>query len=154
MAGHSYTDRMILKSENCQYPFSSWSIQQADNNEDWATFTSGQNSDLYDVQFIDRETGYAVGKNGIMLKTIAGGTYWTERNSNTTLDINTIYLQNETQGFLGGNASYLRKLEDNTNQFSTRFWYDVIGAMLKIKTLARNDARSKLQFFRNPKRFL
>ncbi len=123
-------DGMILKSQDCLIPFASWSIQQADNNEDWATFTSGQNSDLHDVQFVDRETGYVVGKNGLILKTITGGNYWTSRISNTTTSINTIHLQNETQGFIGGDDSYLVRMDDNTDQFSTRFWYDALGRLV------------------------
>ena len=136
---------MILKSEDCLDPFNAWTVQQADNNEDWAGFTSGQNSDLNDVWFVDRETGYAVGNNGLILKTISGSDYWTARVSNTTNAINTIHLQNPTQGFLGGNDAYLHRLNDGTDRFSTRFWYDRLGRLV-----ASQNAK---QFAMSPHRY-
>lgn len=63
----------------------------------WTPHTSGTTQDLWAVQFIDANNGYAAGNAGTVLKTTNGGTTWTAVSINTTdpvrsisfIDINT-----------------------------------------------------------------
>ena len=45
-------------------------------NAQWVVQNSGVNVNLYDVKFANRYTGWAVGENGVVLKTTNGGTNW------------------------------------------------------------------------------
>ncbi len=57
-----------LHTSNC---FSQWMLQQ-----------SGVTSPLEDIEFIDRNTGWACGNSGVVLKTTNGGTNWTTQITN------------------------------------------------------------------------
>ena len=43
----------------------------------WIQQTSGVTSPLYDIEFINKNTGWSCGEGGIILKTTNGGTNWT-----------------------------------------------------------------------------
>lgn len=50
---------------------------------DWIAQTSGTIVDLNDVSFADAKHGWAVGEEGLILRTDDGGTTWTTQNSGT-----------------------------------------------------------------------
>ncbi len=136
----------LLKTEDCDAPLTNWFKLVADNGQRWDIFNTGQHYDLYDIKFLDRETGYAVGENHIILKTIDGGTRWTQRDATGPGNLYTMHLKDaNVTAFLGGNNSWLSKLEDGTDRFSTRFWYDRLGRLV--------SSQNARQFARNPQRY-
>ncbi len=42
----------------------------------WIQQNSGTNQNLYDIEFINEKTGWAVGDAGVIIKTTNGGTNW------------------------------------------------------------------------------
>jgi photosystem II stability/assembly factor-like uncharacterized protein len=53
----------------------------------WETLSSGVTESLNSVCFIDSNTGYTVGNQGTILKTIDGGTTWNIQSSKTDLEL-------------------------------------------------------------------
>ncbi|HEY5533426.1 MAG TPA: hypothetical protein VIL99_00590 [Ignavibacteria bacterium] len=49
--------------------------------------TSGINSSLYSVHFVNNNLGFAVGDSGIILKTIDGGTNWSVKSVGSFLSL-------------------------------------------------------------------
>ncbi|MEZ4820949.1 MAG: YCF48-related protein [Ignavibacteria bacterium] len=45
-------------------------------NAQWISQNSGTNQNLYDIEFINDKTGWAVGDAGVVIKTTNGGTNW------------------------------------------------------------------------------
>lgn len=67
------------------------------------------NKDLNAVYFPNPNIGYAVGEDGMILKTVDGSTVWNTQVSHTTEDINTVYFIRETIGFTAGNSGAAQK---------------------------------------------
>jgi len=42
----------------------------------WIAQNSGTNQNLYDIEFLNEKTGWAVGDAGVVIKTTNGGTNW------------------------------------------------------------------------------
>ncbi len=109
--------------------------------------------------FHDDLTGYLVGNNGTVLRSEnfafnpATGVYtagsWTSKaandglnnhTTNSNLNITSIAFSDRYSGFIGGDynnsvqtnatADYARRLNDESNNFSTRFWYDKLGRIV------------------------
>jgi len=57
-----------------------------------------------DLFFINSKTGFVVGYNGKIYKTIDSGSSWQEQNSGTTLHLFSVYFINENVGFVSGEA--------------------------------------------------
>ncbi|MGQ0829849.1 MAG: YCF48-related protein, partial [Bacteroidota bacterium] len=107
-----------------------------------------------DVFFHDDRNGYVAGTGGVLLKcsltsnifTLGANTVtWNIRpltgvngvTAPTQVDITTIDFSSRYNGFIGGlfntgiaKANYARLLNDESNIFSTRFWYDRLGRMV------------------------
>gem|GEM_PF-917266 len=62
---------------------------------------------LGDVQFLDTQTGYAVGKYGYIIKTIDGGSNWVAQNPPDTLDLNSVHFTDASAGWAVGRAGYI-----------------------------------------------
>ena len=90
----------------------------------WTPLTSGVNFSLNDLHFIDGQTGYVVGSNGTILKTVDGGMNWIGQNSGTNQPLNAVYFCNPDTGWVVGGSSQalLLKTEDggaNWNSIAT-----------------------------------
>ncbi len=74
--------------------------------DDWEITKSQHNLNigLKDMFFIDAETGFIVGHNGKILKTIDSGNSWQEQNSGTTLSLYSVYFLNKNIGFVSGRS--------------------------------------------------
>jgi len=59
---------------------------------------------LASVYFIDSNTGYVVGGNSTILKTINGGTNWSTQTCDTKIDLNTVCFIGNTGYAVGNNA--------------------------------------------------
>ena len=77
----------------------------------WAVLTSGTTVDLRGVWFTDNITGYAVGSNGTILKTV-DGVSWSPLTSNTTENLMSVYFVSNNIGFACGNNRIILKTTD------------------------------------------
>ncbi|MEI7812471.1 MAG: YCF48-related protein [Ignavibacteria bacterium] len=76
----------------------------------WEYLNSGTPEDLYDVEFVDADTGYAVGSKGTILKTKDGGNSW----ASSTYGASNIYkvrAVNATNIFIGVSSTTERILK-------------------------------------------
>ncbi len=71
----------------------------------WIQQTSGINTSLRSLYFINASTGWIVGDSGKILHTINGGTIWVLQNSNTTHPISKVILQMQLAELLWGNIT-------------------------------------------------
>jgi photosystem II stability/assembly factor-like uncharacterized protein len=65
----------------------------------WYQQNSGTTIHLQSVFFIDENTGWACGSEGVIIKTTNGGEDWFERNSTTTEDLREINFVDENYGW-------------------------------------------------------
>ncbi|MBK9098055.1 MAG: T9SS type A sorting domain-containing protein [bacterium] len=65
----------------------------------WYQQNSGTTFHLQSVFFIDENTGWACGNEGVILKTTNGGENWFEQNSTTTEDLREILFVDENYGW-------------------------------------------------------
>ena len=70
-----------------------WSISL---NAQWTILSSGTSNNLYDVYFTSVDTGYIVGENGLIKKTVDGGENWTTQTSGVNGFLHGIVFINET----------------------------------------------------------
>jgi hypothetical protein len=62
-------------------------IQKAEPNGNWVTVPSGVNSDLFDITFAGFSAGWAVGHEGLVLRTSDGGITWSRTASPSSEDL-------------------------------------------------------------------
>ena len=132
---------------------------------------------LHDVFFHDDKLGYAVGKNGTIIKTTAETTFdpetgvlinpvWAKKDITETFlgltnpnkkEIYTIDFADRYNGFIGGEYSigipsmpkgYARLLHDESELFSTYFYYDRLGRLIVSQNTKQFNTITPL-----PKRF-
>ena len=79
----------------------------------WVQLNSGTTNDLYDVHFPVPDTGYAVGIDGIILKTTNGGSGWISLGSfSYTNTLYSIFFINANNGFAVGDSGTILKTVD------------------------------------------
>ena len=97
------------------------------------------NQNLSSVQFSDRLTGYITGSNaagatgGLVLKTVDGGAHWKLESSGSTALTGSPLLALSADGQNGtlvGADGSVQTLNDQAEQFSSRFWYDELGRLV------------------------
>ena len=80
---------------------------------------TGYSNDLYASNFLDTATGFAVGSNGLILKTTNGGNNWSSISSGTTNELRSIYFANNTIGYIAGRyGTFLKTTNGGSNWFS------------------------------------
>ena len=75
----------------------------------WIAQTSGTTKTLNSIYFTDANTGYTVGQNGTILKTINGGNDWTALTSGTTKSLNSVYFTDINTGYAVGVSGIILK---------------------------------------------
>ena len=70
----------------------------------WVTVYSGLTADLLDVHFPSHDTGFIVGDNGKILRTVDAGSTWSNRPSGTNAGLTSVFFTNVNQGFVEGNG--------------------------------------------------
>ncbi|WP_196888416.1 YCF48-related protein [Aureivirga sp. CE67] len=79
-----------------------WSIVYNRNNF-FPTEPIELNATINQFQFIDENIGFAVGQNGLFLKTTDGGTTWEENDLPPETNITSVYFVDENVGFINNN---------------------------------------------------
>lgn len=69
-------------------------------NAQWVQVPSGTIENLNDIQFVDANTGFAVGNAGVLLMTTNGGVNWVLVNTNSTFNNLSIYFLNSSTGYI------------------------------------------------------
>lgn len=75
----------------------------------WRSIPSNITTHLNDVHFITQSEGYAVGANGVILKTLNKGEAWTPLTSGITSTLNSVFFKNSTAGFCVGSGGTIIK---------------------------------------------
>ncbi|GEM_PF-280011 len=72
----------------------------------WSTQNSNTQLNLHDLKFIDNNTGWCVGQNGLIIKTTNGGLNWDNQVSNSTKHLLGIDFINANTGIVVGGDNY------------------------------------------------
>lgn len=75
--------------------------------EDWEWQYSTTTEDLNDVYFVNKDTGWVIGNNGIIINTIDGGENWYQQNSGTTNELKAVHFINDNVGWVVGKETML-----------------------------------------------
>ncbi len=97
----------------------------------WTKLTTPTSKDLNAVCFVSDQTGWAAGKDGVLIKTANGGSSWTVQSSGVTKDLNTVFFINEQTGWVGGKSGVIRK----TTNGGTTWAAQVTGTSKKINSI-------------------
>ncbi|OYU93399.1 MAG: hypothetical protein CFE21_20710 [Bacteroidetes bacterium B1(2017)] len=103
----------------------------------WVSYLKGSSSVLRDVYFRDYQTGYIIGDNGVLLKTITGGnsglnsSTWTSITTpSPSANFTTLYSGDGKNLWIGGNNSVVKEVYDRSDELSSRFYYDAVGRLV------------------------
>lgn len=96
--------------------YSSANSQQSDN---WTWLNpKPQGNSLYGIDFVNNNTGFAVGGFGTVLKTSNDGVTWTKLNTGTSHRFISVDFINENTGYIGGLRQTLIKTTDGGSNWS------------------------------------
>lgn len=138
------------------------SIILSGNAQAWITQQSNTSSDLWDIQFVNAKIGFAVGADGVILKTIDGGNNWKLKQPGTTNTLVSVYFLDSLTGFVisnselfktndGGESWFLQDTVNTANnkgltniQFISQDTGFIAGNGKFLKTSDRGDNWTKL----------
>jgi photosystem II stability/assembly factor-like uncharacterized protein len=106
---------------------------------------------LQDIQFVDAQTGWAVGEAGQILQTVDGGLTWSNQPSPVDTDLTTVRFASKTVGWAAGlSTSEVLKTEDGgqtwTRQATGSGGYDD-GTGLKLVVLDEQRALATRDYY-------
>lgn len=113
------TNKLLMKktlrlvTSFCALTF--FSIQ---SSAQWTAQTSGVTVDVKGIQFIDNNTGHAVGGSGRVLKTTNGGSTWTNQTSGGT-NLNALHFPDASTGYAVGSAGQISKTTNGGTTWTT-----------------------------------
>ena len=89
----------------------------------WVNQNSGTPNHLYDVYFINTQTGWACGDNGTIVKTTNGGNNWFGQTSGTTFPLYSVHFVNANIGYSVTRVDgYFQKTTDGGSNWFTVFF--------------------------------
>jgi photosystem II stability/assembly factor-like uncharacterized protein len=77
-------------------------LHTSNGGANWQTQNSGTQAWLYSVYFVDKQTGWAVGGNGMILHTSNGGANWQTQNSGTQAWLHSVHFVDKQTGWAAG----------------------------------------------------
>ena len=83
--------------------------------EQWMKLNSGTNQKINDIHFSSIDTGYAVGQQATILKTVNAGQQWISLSVPTSADLKSVYFKNNLDGFVVGQNSMLHTQDGGIN---------------------------------------
>jgi photosystem II stability/assembly factor-like uncharacterized protein len=84
----------------------------------WFPQNSGTTDSLNSVYFTDANTGFAVGEDGIILKTVDGGTNWEPQNSGITNNLHSVFFNDSNTGYAVGDSGKILKTTNGGDLWS------------------------------------
>ena len=84
--------------------------------------TSGVSGELADVFFLDTNTGWTVGQDGVILKTTNAGQTWTRQTSGTTSYLNAVHFADVNHGWAVGRDGNILKTGDGGITWTKTIW--------------------------------
>jgi photosystem II stability/assembly factor-like uncharacterized protein len=91
-------------------------------NAQWVLQSSGTEQTLQSVYFVDKHTGWAVGDNGTILKSVNGGKKWKNYGSNSiTANLYAVRFINEKTGWCVGDNGVILKTKDKGKNWSLQY---------------------------------
>jgi photosystem II stability/assembly factor-like uncharacterized protein len=94
-------------------------IKTTDGGCSWDSKNSGTDEWLFDVFFVDSQTGWVAGKEGIILKTNDGGETWVLQNSNPTYTLYSIHFADANTGWAVGTFGKILKTTTGGSTWAT-----------------------------------
>lgn len=96
----------------------------------WIPHQTSPSFHYRDVHFVNRDLGWIVGENGLILNTINGGEVWNFQDSKTLRSILSVHFVNKDLGFACGTGGIVYKTTNGGNQWNhievappdTTFW--------------------------------
>lgn len=106
-----------------------------DYGVNWQALTVGVTADnLNDVYFQDLSTGWAIGDNGTIVKTKDGGATWFIGDNSGSSNYLSFHFNENGQAIIvgdnGGSSFPAYQLVDNSDRYTTRYWYDKLGRLI------------------------
>ncbi len=98
-----------------------------DSGENWILQNSGTTYDLWDVCFIDRYTGWAIGDSGTLIHTSDGGETWTKEHAGTDLNLKSLFFTDESNGWILANEVIHTDWRDEPDGWKARVWHTEDG---------------------------
>lgn len=103
----------------------------ANSQSTWSPLASGIESALYSVDFINANTGLAVGDAGVILKTSDGGTNWQIIDAGVTNILYSVSYIDENNAIITGSAGLILKSNDGGQTWVQKnvsgITYDLLG---------------------------
>ncbi len=84
--------------------------------------TTGVGGELADVFFLDTGTGWAVGQDGVIIKTTNGGQTWSRQTSGTTSYLNAIHFADANHGWAVGRDGNILSTADGGTTWTKIIW--------------------------------
>ena len=86
----------------------------------WLPQTSNTSNSLKSVSFVNSTTGWVVGSNGTMLKTVNAGASWSSQTTNTSNNINGICFLDASTGWLVGDGGVIKKTTNGGGSWASQ----------------------------------
>jgi photosystem II stability/assembly factor-like uncharacterized protein len=102
----------VIPTQNSQVPIPSSSSSQTEKySASWQTMDLQTSSQINDLSFLDFKTGWAVGNNGLIRKTLDAGATWEIQDIGQS-NLNGVHFISKNQGWICGVNGVIRKTED------------------------------------------
>ena len=86
----------------------------------WEIQNSGVTSALFDVEFVNDERGWAVGRGGAIISTADGGESWTSQASGYELALNAVEFVDESNGWVVGQLGLILNTRDGGSTWNVQ----------------------------------
>jgi photosystem II stability/assembly factor-like uncharacterized protein len=92
-------------------------LKTTDGGMNWVRQVSNPPGENFrSVIFVDQNNGWIVGDNGKILKTTNGGNVWTNKQQQTSNDLQAVYFANSNEGWICGfNGTILKSIDGGEN---------------------------------------
>ncbi len=97
-------------------------LVSSNNGQTFSVFNVNGQDPMYAIDFPSASVGYAVGANGKVVKTVNGGSSWTNLSfPSTSLPLKDVEFIDPTTGYIGGNGGYVYKTTNGGVSWSDVF---------------------------------
>ncbi len=111
---YEYTPQQDSAGVYIYNQFVRWGLQA-----EYDPYTFGTTT-LYDLDFIDENSGWLVGNNGLIVKTTNGGESWDTQTSGTSLNLFGVDFINSLTGWAVGNSGLILKTTNGGESWTTQ----------------------------------